>query len=191
MNSPAFRATPFGKGGLRGTLAALTLAMACLSTPAVGASSETELKVKAAFLFNFAKFANWPEKKFAASGSPMVLCILEDDPIGPVLENTVSGKLIESRTLLVRRSKTPANWNSCHIAFINTADSQEVDEAFGGLSGSSVLTVHESSRSRHDGVIRLFVEDRRMRFEINRAASEREALQLSAKLMSAAVVVRE
>ena len=191
-----------------GAIAVLALIAACLSTPA-RAVTDTELKVKAAFLFNFAKFVSWPYRKFASPGSPIELCVLEDDPIGPVLEDTVRGKLIESRALAVRRSKTPADWSRCHIAFIGAVpsasagdnssfsrtpaatNSAPVADAFLDLTDHSVLTVHESGRALSGGVVRFYVEERRMRFEINVAAAEREALQLSAKLMSVATVVRE
>lgn len=188
--APAQGAPPFCKGGLRGIFPALALIATCLYAPA-SASSGTELRVQAAFLFNFAKFVSWPEKKFAAPGSPIDLCVLEDDPITPVLEETVHGKLIGLRTLVVRRSKTSADWSRCHIAFINIEDAARVAAVFENLSGHSVLTVHQSGRSLHGGVIRFYVEDRKMRFEINAAAAEREAVQLSAKLMSVAAVVRE
>ena len=191
-----------------GAIAVLALIAACLSTPA-RADTDTELKVKAAFLFNFAKFVSWPDRKFAVPGSPIELCILEDDPIGPVLEDTVRGKLIESRALAVRRSKTPADWSPCHIAFIGAVpsasagdnssfsrtpaatDSAPVAEAFLELTAHSVLTVHESGHALSGGVVRFYIEERRMRFEINVAAAEHNALQLSAKLMGVATVVRE
>ncbi len=180
----------FGSRSAGRAIAALALIAACLSAPA-GADTDTELKVKAAFLFNFAKFVNWPGHKFASPASPINLCVPADDPIGAVLEETVRGKLIELRTLVVRRSKTAADWNRCHIVFIGADDEMQAADTFPGFAGSSVLSVHESSRVLSSGVVRFFVEDRKMRFEINNAAAEREALQLSAKLMSVATVVRE
>ena len=169
------------------------VAVALLVAPA-GTSAQDEepltLKLKAAFLFNFAKFVSWPEAKFAAPTSPIELCVLEPDPFAEILDETVRDKQINNRPLVVRRSPYPEELRGCHLVYSAQTDARALENLFGRLAGAGIMTVHEGAGATRHGVARLFFEGRKMRFEINTLAAESEGLQLSSKLLSVASVVQ-
>lgn len=159
-------------------------------TAAGADDSQLEYRVKAAFLYNFAKFVTWPVEKFASPQSPIEICVLEPDPFGDVLDDTVRGKEVEGRPLLVRRASRLDSLRSCHILYAEESGAGRADDLFRQLAPSSVMTVHSGARTLTGGIARFFIEDRRVRFEINAASAERAHLQLSARLQSVAVIVR-
>ncbi len=169
-----------------GTLrSASALAFCILLVPhSVLAAPPTEYQVKAAFLLNFTKFVEWPQSAFADATAPLNICILGDDPFGPVLDQIVEGETVDQHKLAVRRVQDNAV-SACQILFI----SNSVSDAAGILAtlGPGVLTVGDSEAFiRQGGVIAFVIENRRVRFDINQAATARESLKLSSKLLSVA-----
>ena len=168
----------------------LCVLLLCGATPALAATdADLENRLRAAFLLNFAKFVSWTPEQFATSTSPLDFCLQENDPVAPALVAMARGKLIESHTLRVRRLEAPLRWDGCHVAYVGALDSGQVAQVFAELSGKPVLTVHESGQTLPGGVIRLFVQEHKLRFEVNTAAAERGALRLSSKLMGLALLV--
>lgn len=149
------------------------------------------LKVKSAFLFNFAKFVTWPEGKMADAAAPIQICVLLPDPFGQILDDTVDGKLVNQRPVTVRRASRASDLRGCHIVYTGEADPGRLSNALSALAGSSTLVVHESAAPMHNGSIRFLIEGRKIRFEINLAETERESLQLSSKLLGLAAIVHE
>lgn len=175
----------------RVAVAALALlATLATGTPASADEAQLEYRVKAAFLYNFAKFVSWPAEKFAGPQSPIEICVLDPDPFGAVLDDTVRGKEVEGRPLLVRRASRPDSLRSCHLLYAEITEAGRLEDLFSQLAVNSVMTVHSGARALPGGVARFFIDDRRVRFEINAASAERSKLQLSAKLQSVAVIVR-
>lgn len=177
---------------LRRRPAALALSVALLAWPTFApADPETlELKVKAAFLYNFAHLVSWPPQKFASAQQPLEVCIVEQDPIGPMLTDALAGKSVDAHPLEVRELASSANWRDCHVAYIDNRAPDEMRLLLHKLASSSVLTVHEAPTALADGVIRLYIEDRKLHFEINEAAAQRQGLRLSSRLMALASVVQ-
>lgn len=173
-------------------LAALLALAPLTAAPAFADADEDllELKVKAAFLFNFAKFVTWPAGAFAGPYSPILICVLEPDPFGQILDDTVRGKTVNDRELVVRRSARPADLKACHIVYTGERDPSHIGTDFAAFQGHPALTVHEGSEALPDGAVRFVLDNRRVRFEINTAATDREGLQLSSKLLSLSAVVR-
>lgn len=149
------------------------------------------LQVKAAFLFNFVKFTTWPEAKFATSTDPIVLCVLEPDPFGAILDNTIKGKTINGRPLLLRRSTHAAELRSCHLIYLGASDTGTLTAELKQLAGNSILMIHENAEPLSNGGIRFLITDRRVRFEVNLSAIERESLQLSSKLLALSSITRQ
>ncbi|MCI0568383.1 MAG: YfiR family protein [Acidobacteria bacterium] len=150
-------------------------------------SSETagEYQVKAAFLYNFAKFVEWPDP---ASG-PIRLCIVGDDPFGSNLEVTVRGKTISGHPIEIRRMNRGDNPRDCQIAFIRATE-REARSVLELLQGASTLTVGESPNfARDGGMINFVLEDKRVHFEINPGAAQRARLKISSRLLSLARIV--
>lgn len=183
------------RGIVRRCCCALLLAVLPFAAPAalaLDAEEELALKVKAALLFNIVKFVDWPPQKLARADTPIRLCVLEfaPDPLTAVLEDTVRGKSVDGHPLVIYRSSRAAELRDCHLVYTNETDGLRLRGALSMLEGTSALVVHEHEEALRDGAIRLLVVDRRLRFEVNTAATARENLQLSSKLLSLAQVVQ-
>jgi hypothetical protein len=159
-------------------------------SPAVSAADDPlEYRVKAAFLFNFARFVTWPPSRFAADDSPVELCVVGAGGFRQVLEETVAGKTAAGRPLQVRGIQQPRELLGCHVAYVLADTPQESERLLAQLAGQGVLTVYERANTLATGVVRFYLDDRHVRFEINAAAAEREKLQVSSKLLAVARVV--
>ncbi len=149
-----------------------------------------EYQVKAAFLFNFAKFVEWPPDAFTSADEPIGICVLGQNPFGSVLEETVRGKVVGHRTFVVLQNPDAQHIGGCHIIFIcASADKRSVLEE---LRTKRVLTVSETDGVQAmSGVIGLNLKDGRVRIEIDPAAAERAGLRISSKLLSLAEIKKQ
>jgi hypothetical protein len=152
------------------------------------AAGPGEYEVKAAFLYNFARFVEWPD---AARGEgPFVVTVLGRDPFGSVLDETLRGKTIEERRIVVRRASRPEDAAGSRIVFISDSEEERLPVILKSLGSSPVLTVGEMSAfAEKGGVIRFRVEQDRIRLEINVAAAERSRLRISSQLLKLARIV--
>jgi hypothetical protein len=175
-----------------GRVAAIALAATLIAANRIaadeGADVTLDVAVKAAFLYNFAKFTEWPA---LAAGAPVLFCVVGDDRIADALAETVRGQNISGHALDVSRPRDIATWHVCHLLFI--AD-EETRRSAGGLSRTkalAVLTVSDAKGfSQADGIIELYVEGGRIRFAINVDAAERSGLYISSRLLGLAKIVR-
>ena len=175
----------------RGRLALALCAALCLPAGAVAAADPLEYQVKAAVLYNFARFTTWPPSKLAHNTDAIVFCALEREPLSDVLESAVQGKMINTHALLFRRVQRLEEFRNCHVAYLDALEPERLLRALDALAGSGVLSVYESDATLRSGTIRLFFEESHVRFEINTAVTEREHLELSSKLLGVARMVRE
>lgn len=150
-----------------------------------------EYQVKAAFLYNFAKFVEWPSQAFKTSTDPITVCVLGRNPFGSALEDAIRGKAIEGRTFQYRQVSDAESASGCQILFVGSAESKHLHSLFGNLKPQGILTVGEVQDFALDGgVINFKLEDGRVHFEINLSAAEHEQLRISAKLLSLAQIVK-
>jgi hypothetical protein len=171
---------------LRKTLALLVIVLAPAAAQAVN-----EYQVKAAFLYNFARYVEWPAQAFNSANDPIVICVAGQSPFGAWLEEAVSGKSLAGRRLVVRENSAFGPKCNCQILFVTAAERKRFHSAVGELRDSAVLTVGDSPGFTKDGgVINLRVEDGKVRFEINVEAAEQEHLRISSKLLSLAEIVK-
>lgn len=170
-------------------IAALVLAMLSAPAPARAIAADApDIAVKAAFLYNFVKFAEWPALPAAA---PIVVCIVGDDGIAAAVAETVRGQNIGGHALEVSRSRDSTAWRGCHLLFVGDREIKQFAAAKGGIKGQPVLTVSDGKGfARAGGVIELFIEDGRMRFAINLDVMEQTGVHLSSRLLGLAKVVR-
>jgi len=183
--------TPRGVPAVLSALAVSLLAGSMLS-PHARAQSVSEYQVKAAFLYNFAKFVEWPPNLFNDPRDPFVLCVAGDDPFGNLLDGIVLGKTANGHPLAVRRLRREREARSCQILFVSSSERNRLRPVLKSLRGASVLTVGETDGfAQEGGMINLTLEDNRVHFEINVAAAERAGLKISSKLLSLARVVRQ
>lgn len=155
------------------------------------AQDNLEQRVKSAFLFNFSKFVSWPAGKLAGAASPILFCVLERDPIVPALDMTLADKTIDGHPLQLRRVGRAEELRGCHIAYLGAPDGARLPAMLAALAGNGVLSVYDGDAPQSGGVVRFYLDDRKVRFEVNEAAAEREGLQISSRLLSVASVVRE
>lgn len=169
-------------------VASIALAATLFAAPGIAADAAPDVVVKAAFLYNFAKFAEWPA---LPSGAPIVVCIVGDDGLAAAVVETVRGQNINGHTLEVRRPQNSVTWPVCHLLFIADAETRRSAGGLGGIKTLPVLTVSDDKGfSQADGIIELYVEGGRMRFAINVDAAERSGLHLSSRLLGLAKVIR-
>ena len=175
---------------------AFSLALAVVMAWSAGARAQSgsvnEYDVKAAFLFNFAKFIEWPNSGRQQSKSPFVICVYGDDPFGPSLDSVVKGKTIDDREILTRRVRKIDELRDCQMAFISSSEESRMPAVLAALSGSSVVLIGETAGfAQQGGHIQLVMQDNRVRFLVNVDAAKRSHLQISSKLLSLAQIVHE
>lgn len=158
-----------------------------LATQAVAQQTgPTEYQVKAAFLYNFAKFVEWPSH----SGTLQV-CIIGDDPFGRDIEY-IEGKTAGGKRLSVKRIGSIQGIKHCGALFISSSESERLGYIIGAVEGSHILTVGDTAGYAERGVIiNLYEEQGKVRFEINREAADRSGLKLSSKLLGLAKIVQD
>jgi hypothetical protein len=167
---------------LRAAFAACALVLPPLSAPRASEYAEpTEYQVKAAFLYNFAKFVEWPEGRARA---PFVIGVLGEDPFGEVLDRTISGKTIQSREFAVRRLADTAEAPRVDILFISASEKARLPEVLGRLRGSSVLTVGDTDNFvSRGGMVGFRTKGNVVRFDINLREATRAGLKISSQLL--------
>ncbi len=144
-----------------------------------------EYQVKAAFLFNFAKFVEWPATAFNSADAPLGICVLGENPFGSALEETVRGMEVAGRRFVIRKISEARQAAGCHILFMGASDRRRSRFVLEELKESSILTVGETEDFiANGGVIRFKLKDERLRFEIDAGAAARERLKISSKLLS-------
>ncbi len=176
-----------GASGLFPPLLVIAALLAGSDPRARAQAPPTEYEIKAAFLYNFAKFVDWPVDKFADPQAPVVLGIVGDDPFGAALDAMVLGKSVNGRAFQVKRLKPGPDLRSCHIVFVPASGKKHLPEILASLRGSSVLTVGETDWFvRSGGAVNFLLEDNKVRFEINVDAVARARLKISSKLLALA-----
>jgi hypothetical protein len=172
------------------------LAAWLLATPLFDSSAHaqypSEYEVKAAFLYNFAKFVEWPPNLAANAHDPFVIGIVGRDPFGDAVEQTLLRKTLNGRPLAVQRVKREEEARGCQILFVSPSERKRLKALLANLQGNPVLTVGDVENfCKSGGMIAFTLEDNRVRFEINVDAAQRVGLRISSRLLSLAKVVRE
>jgi hypothetical protein len=149
-----------------------------------------EAQVKAAFLFNFAQFVQWPGGAFPDPDSPFTMCVIGDSVEGP-LEKTIEGETLNGRRIVMRRPATPENIRACHLIYVARGEARRSMEIIVAASGVPILTVGDSEEFINEGgMIRFTEAGRRIRFEINPDAAESASLRVSSRLLRLADIAR-
>jgi YfiR/HmsC-like len=170
--------------------AALWLCGVVSAAPAQAASSVKEAQIKAAFLYNFTKFIEWPQASFAPLTDTFVVGLFGDSSLQQVLERTVKDRRVNGRSIVVRRVVTPEEVQAVHLLFVEASEEARFADVWQRIAGSTVLLVGESpSFLGSGGCIRLILDEQRLRFEINASAAERARLRISSQLQKLAVAV--
>jgi hypothetical protein len=168
----------------------LAMALTVLSCPRTAAlEPPSEYEVKAAFLYNFARFVEWPPAGGAAN-QPFIVAVLGHDPFGATLDRTLAGKTLEARPIVVRRLASLDEADRVHILFVGTSDRAQAAQVARTLAGTHVLTVGEMPGfAELGGMIGFRTERQRVRFDINVAQASRAGLKISSQLLKLARIV--
>jgi len=152
----------------------------------------SEYQVKAAYLFNFLKFVEWPDESFADPIAPIVIGVVGEDPFGNALPQVIIGKTVQGRDLVIRIYHAGEDLRGAHILFISASERKRLPMILSSLRGSNVLTVADTTGFLDaGGMIQFLNENGRVRFAVNVDATARAKLKMSSKLLSLAKVVGE
>ena len=150
-----------------------------------------EYQIKAAFLYNFAKFVEWPAEKSGDDRRPILAGVIGRDPFGPTLDQTFNGKTVNGRALAIRRVAGLAELKRCHILFISSSEKSRLAEILSALGNASVLTVSEIDQfAELGGMINFTKEENKIRLEINVDIAAQAGIRISSKLLKLVRVVR-
>lgn len=154
------------------------------------ALAESADQVKAAFLFNFARYVEWPESAFASADAPIRICLIGGEGFDGVLKSAVSGRTVAERPVEVAPLASLDGAADCHLLFFEegaVAQGATVAERLGSLA---VFTISDRAGFAHEGGIANFIlVDQKIRFEINQKAARRAGLKISSSLLRLAKLV--
>lgn len=172
----------------RRQLATIALATSVLSPMTASAEPQARLsenQIKAAFLFNVAKFVEWPATDDRSDD--FVVGVIGSDFIGNVLYRLVSGKTVQGREIVVRRLRKDDDLQGCQIVFVGANESRHAADILLRVQARGVLTVGETPQFLSEGgLVRFYVDNNRIRFQINAAAAEQAGLKINSQLMGLA-----
>jgi YfiR/HmsC-like len=152
---------------------------------AVPAASEYE--VKAAFLFQFSRFVEWPPESFASPDAPLTICVIGSNPFGSTLQEISQGESVQTHALAVKAIARVEDLDACHIVFIGSAGGAATAQVLAYLAGKRVLTVGDGSEfTQQGGVIGFVTVNGKVRLHVNRSSAETAQLRISAKLLRVA-----
>lgn len=151
-----------------------------------------EYQVKAAFLYYFGKFVEWPETAFESANQSFVICVLGEDPFGKELDAVVRDKSINNRPVLVQRMQDVSDMGTCHLLFVSASEQENISEVLRAIKWGGVLTVSEASQFiEKGGNIQFLFQDNKVRFVINVTSAERAGLKMSSQLLKLAATRRD
>jgi hypothetical protein len=146
-----------------------------------------EVQIKAAFLYKFGDFVQWPPAAFARPDAPFAIGVLGADDIAAALEQLVAGRTVQGHPIAVRRLKRGEALAGLHVLFIGQGESARLAETLAAAKGQAVLTVTESENALASGsMINFVAEDQRVRFDVALPSAERGQLKISSRLLAVA-----
>jgi hypothetical protein len=165
--------------------------VALIAVACAQAQTADEYQVKAAYMYNFAKFVDWPAKTFDSPAQPIVFCVLGQTPLSRPLEDALAGKVVEHRPLIFRQLSDSKQAGKCQILFIGSPDKKPLRQTLDEVKSFNLLTVGETQDFTDEGgVIRFVLDAGRVRLEFNLDAAEEAKLRISSKLLSLGKTMR-
>jgi hypothetical protein len=170
-------------------LASALLGVLCAHVRADDTSREYQ--IKAAFIYNFAQFTQWPDSAFTGSSDPFVVGVIGQNPFGTSLEQIMNGKTIAGRSVVVKYLDSPDQIAGCNLLYVAAGEDDNLDGIFKVVADKPILTVGDSPKFPWaGGIIRFLIEDNKIRFEISPDSADKAGLRISSKLMSLAKIFK-
>lgn len=171
-------------------LLAFFAALACPPVLRAENPLQREYEIKAAYLYNFINYIDWPENAFPAPGGTITIGIVGQNPFGGALD-VLNGKQVKGRTVALKQISDTKELDQCQIVFINSSEKARLPELLDKLKDSRVLTVSEiDGFAQQGGIINFISEHNKVRFEINPDAARRLGLNISSELLKLAKLVK-
>jgi hypothetical protein len=165
----------------------LPFLFAAASSEAAAPAAASEYEVKAAFLFQFSRFVEWPPEAFASADAPLVICVLGKNPFGSTLREIAQGESVQAHALVVKSHDRVEDVGECHIVFLSSSEEAITQQVLTSLAGKRILTVGDSDDfTRRGGVIGFVTVNGKVKLQVNRSSAETAQLRISAKLLRVA-----
>lgn len=162
----------------------LAVLLLALAPGLAGAAESSGPSVKAAFVYNFIKLVSWPEARLPAGSAPVQVCVMKGDEMEPALRQVLTGKLAGSHPIQVAPVAADDSFGACHVLYLGSRTAARNAALMAKAAGKGVLLIDEGPRfTWPDGMIRLFQEQNRMRFELNLESFERAGLKVDPRLI--------
>jgi hypothetical protein len=169
---------------------ALFVAVGFVVAPLSSERPPTEYEVKAAFIYTFARYIQWPKE--SDTNKPFVIAVIGKDPFGVALDDAVYGQKVQGRSVVIKRFTKIDDVPNCDILFVCASESGHLPQILGALGQAPVLTIGDVNQfAELGGMINLTTEDKRIRFEVNVQAIERAGLKAGSQLLRLARIVTE
>lgn len=147
----------------------------------------SQAQIRAAFIFNFSKFAEWPSSAYVDAGSPLTVCFVGAEDVRTAFQSLSAGKAVTGRFVEDRSIKSAGDLRGCQLVYVDSSNGMLVIDAMKYLRQCNALVVGTSDDFlARGGMIRLVVENNRMRFDVNVGAAGRAKIHLSSKLLALA-----
>jgi uncharacterized protein DUF4154 len=172
--------------------AGLSILMCSTAFQCAGASPNpiTESEVKAAYLYNFARFIAWPDQSFAGPSGPIQICIISEPSFEATLKEIVTSRMVDGHPVQVMRVGAVAEADLCHILFVSSNEEKRARAFVENLGRGGVLTVGETQEFfEKGGMIRFAVRDGKVQFQVNLRAATQAGVHISARLLGVATRV--
>jgi hypothetical protein len=166
-----------------------TLVLAAFATSALGQTTPKENAIKAAFVFNFIKFAEWSDKAFDSSDASIKLCVWGSKALDGALDE-LRNKTAKNRKIRVLYTQKMREVIECHVLFVSNTYRGNFQKIITQTAGENILTVSDiPGFAQGGGIIGLFLSDNQMRFAINVEAARRSEVKISSQLLRLGKIV--
>lgn len=156
----------------------------------LAAARLSESEIKAAYLFNFTRFVEWPPEAFSDAKAPIVIGVLGEDGFADLLRDSTAGKIVNGRAVVIRQLKEGSDLRSCNILFVSASERRYGPRIHEQLKNSTVLTVGDADLSVQSiSIITFFVEENKLRLEIDLESASAARLKISSKIIAVSRIV--
>jgi hypothetical protein len=163
--------------------------LSILGRPAAAQDALPEADLKAAVLYNFTKYVEWPADAFASADAPLVVGVFGDESFTTTLRTLLADKTAHKRSFTVRRLNSNADARNCNILFFQAQEARRMGQLYDTIKLLPILTVGESDEfMENGGMVNLFFEDKQVRFEVHPPTAERAKLTVSSRLLRLAKI---
>jgi YfiR/HmsC-like len=171
---------------------ALIVGAFCASLPAQGQiSGSEEYRLKLAFLFNFAKFVEWPADAFPSQQAPLNICIVGRDPFDAELEREVMERNLYGHPVTIRTLRPSDGFGGCHLIFLPASSDGLLPGVLKRLDGLAITVGESAGFVARGGVVNFVVEGTNLRFAVNLSAAQRTRCRISSRFLALAKIYKE